>query len=227
MAHTTGPTTIMVIRHAEKPGEYCGAEFNGVDALGNTCGTSGAEHLITTGWQRAGGLVTLFAPPHGPASGLATPGVLYASNPAEKESDGSDSKTPNEPSQRPYETLLPLAAVLGKPCNPLPINTNFSKKHYPDMVKDVLKCDGVVLICWQHEDIPLLNTGNEPGITQCILDQTGTTAKFDIPSTWPKGSNGARYDLVFVFDRSTDTGRITSFQVVPQFLLAGDGPYST
>ena len=55
-------------------------------SLGDACGGSGAEHLVTLGWERAGGLVTLFAPPWGPKSPtLATPQFLFASNPTDSE----------------------------------------------------------------------------------------------------------------------------------------------
>ena len=79
-----GATRIMVIRHAEKPDKYGGKTYDGVTLTGSSCGTSGAEDLVTIGWQRAGGLVSLFAPPWGPKPNLATPQFLYASNPEPK-----------------------------------------------------------------------------------------------------------------------------------------------
>jgi hypothetical protein len=91
------------------------------------------------------------------------------------------------------------------------------------MVAAALACDGVVLIAWQHEDIPLQNTDGEPGISQCIVTATKTPAgKFPIPATWPKGTAGARYDLVFVFDRPQGSGPVEGFTLFPQRLLAGD-----
>ena len=91
------------------------------------------------------------------------------------------------------------------------------------MVQDALSKDGVVLICWQHEDIPLLAEGNVPGISQCILTDTGTSGALGVPKSWPKDANGvARYDLVWVFDRPSGTGPITGFQLFAQMLLPGD-----
>jgi hypothetical protein len=212
------PTTIIAIRHAEKPGNYGGTDYKGVDATATTCGTRGGEHLTTTGWQRAGGLVTLFGPPpFGPRADLAAPDFLYAADPK----DAHD-KTP---SQRPYETVQPLSAVLGRPGAPMKVHTKFSKKDYPKMVTDVLTRSGVVLICWQHEDIPL-KAGSQPGISQEILTQTKTEATFPaIPASWPKDAQGeARYDLILVFTRSLETGQIVSFQLLPQYLVSGDGP---
>jgi hypothetical protein len=213
----TGLTTIFVIRHAEKPGPYGGTVYNGVNPTATVCGLDGAEDLTTQGWQRAGGLVTLFGPkPFGPRKDLATPDHIYAADPADK-------KSGKAPSQRPYETILGLAAVLGTGGTPKTIHTEFAKKDYSKMVTDVLTRSGVVLVCWQHEDIPLQAEGDVAGISQEILTQTGTTAQFPIPATWPKDANGqARYDLIFAFTRDTTSGQISGFQLLPQYLVAGD-----
>jgi hypothetical protein len=87
-----------------------------------------------------------------------------------------------------------------------------------------LACDGVVLIAWQHQDIALTTKTGDPGISQEILTQTGTTATLGVPTSWPTGPAGARYDLVFVFDRPSGRGPITGFTLFPQQLLAGDLP---
>ena len=143
-----GATKIMVIRHAEKPGSYNGAQYAGVNNLGTVAGNDGAKHLVTLGWERAGALVTLFVPPWGPkAPSLATPQFLFASDPTAKHDDDAGDEGP---SQRPYETLTALAAKLG-----LSIDTSHGKNHYAKMVTAALACDGTVLIAWQHEDIAL------------------------------------------------------------------------
>ena len=211
-----GATRIMVIRHAEKPGSYNGTQYFGVNPTGDIAGKDGSKQLITTGWQRAGALVTLFAPPWGPKPGLDTPVYLFASNPDSDSSDTDDAG----PSQRPYETLTPLAAKLG-----LTIDIHDKKSHYDKMVTKALDRDGAVLIAWQHEDIALLTKDGQPGISQSILTQTQTSdGKFNIPQTWPNGPQGARYDLVFVFDRPAGTGPIENFSLIAQMLLAGDAP---
>ena len=226
MANTAaGATKIMVIRHAEKPDKYNGQQYNGVDLTGATCGSDGSEDLVTLGWQRAGGLVTLFAPPWGPKTPtLATPQYLYAADPGDSgdaaTSAAGAAKSSKEPSQRPYETLLPLSAMLGS----LAIDTKYKKKDFKDMVKEAVGKPGVVLICWQHEDIPLDDSSGGHGISHYILKETGTTENLNVCTTWPKDSNGvARYDLVFVFDRPSGSGPITAFTLYPQRLLAGDG----
>jgi hypothetical protein len=206
-----GASTIMIVRHAEKPDTYNGQAYNGVNALATVCGTQGSEDLVTLGWERAGALVTLFAPPWGPKPSLVAPQTLFASDPT-KDKDDTDNSKDSEPSQRPYETLTAVAAALGaNATQPMPINIGFSKKHFDSMVSAALACMGAVLIAWQHEDIP--------AIGQSILKQTGTI-NVKIPTTW----SGKRYDLVWVFNRPSGSGPIISFSIVAQLLLAGDGP---
>lgn len=218
-----GATKIMVIRHAEKPGNYNGRQYEGVDAAGDACGGSGSEHLVSLGWERAGGLVTLFAPPWGPKGPtLATPQFLFASNPSDSEGGGASSGG-DGPSQRPYETLTAVAAALGSGGTAMSIDQNFAKKDYKGMVAAAVNCAGVVLISWQHEDIPWVDKKGKPGISQHILTETGTAGKpFKIPLSWPSGPQGARYDLVWVFDPPSGSGPITRFTLFAQMLPAGD-----
>jgi hypothetical protein len=220
-----GATKIMVIRHGEKPGTYNGQTYDGVNSSGTVAGSAGTQDLITLGWERAGGLVTLFVSPWGPKSpALSTPQFLFASNPNGTNDDGVSDNGDNDdgPSQRPYETLTAVAAALGPS---MKIDASHAKKDYDVMVTVALECPGVVLICWQHEDIPLLNENDKSGISQCILTQTQTpTGTFKVPSSWPKGPQGPRYDLVWVFDRPSGTGPITGFTIFAQMLLAGDAP---
>jgi hypothetical protein len=74
-----GPTKIMIIRHAEKPGTYGGNECKGINALGE----KDKESLIALGRERAGGIANLFDPSNGQfqAPALATPDFIYASDP--------------------------------------------------------------------------------------------------------------------------------------------------
>ena len=76
-----GATVIMVIRHAEKPDTYNGQAYDGVNATGTVSGNEPAEHLVTLGWERTGGLVSLFSTPCGPQKGLFVPQFLYAADP--------------------------------------------------------------------------------------------------------------------------------------------------
>ncbi|MBW4586150.1 hypothetical protein G7B40_024780 [Aetokthonos hydrillicola Thurmond2011] len=72
------------------------------------------------------------------------------------------------------------------------------------MVANALACDGVVLICWEHHEIP--NIANQ------IVDNATT-----VPQEW----SGNRFDLIWVFDLDPTSGRY-SFKQVPLCLLAGD-----
>ncbi len=93
--------------------------------------------------KRAGALSAFFAPyqakPKNPA--IATPDYIYAGNP-----DGE--------SQRPWETVTPLAAWLGFAENTPQFNTTFEiYGGEADMVASVLALSGTVLICWEHDNI--------------------------------------------------------------------------
>jgi hypothetical protein len=181
------PTTkkIMIIRHAEKP--PASGEVFGVTAEGD----QDAESLIIQGWQRAGALACLFAPTHGPLQNpeLATPQFLLA----------SDSKSGGG-SERPVETITPLASKLG-----LTPKTHH-KSDIDKVAADAMAGGGTTLICWQHEDIP--------SISNVIVGNQTT-----VPQKWP----GERFDIVWVFDLDIASNSY-SFSQVPQCLLAGDSP---
>jgi len=186
MSTPSTPTTskIMVIRHAEKPADTPPPQ--GVDVDGN----ADPESLIPQGWQRAGGVASLFAPARGPlqAPELATPRLLYASGVGK-----------HSHSLRSQETITPLAARLG-----LTIDTSYAKGDEAAMTADAMAQSGVVLICWEHQDIPAI-------ANQILGNDTGT------PQTWP----GDRFDVVWVFDLDARSGTY-AFSQVPQLLLAGD-----
>ena len=134
---------IMIIRHAEKPGE------SGMPYGVNADGEIDKESLTTRGWQRAGALVVLFDPASGPLQSpeLAKPDVLYAAIVA-----------PHAKSERPTETITPLRQRLKIELN---VGGKFTKGQEADVAKAALASQGTVLICWQHEDIPTI-AGNLP-----------------------------------------------------------------
>jgi hypothetical protein len=184
---------IMLIRHAEKPE----GEIQGVDVSGN----GGKEFLVVQGWQRAGALARFFAPvsPQFQRPGIELPQFLFAAGPVgkkqKKASNGSKSC-------RPEQTLTPLSKLLGRK---VPLNLNFVKGDEQQVAEAAMACAGVVLIAWQHEDIP--------AIANAILGKAGV-----VPATWP----GNRFDVVWVFDLGPRGGY--SFSQVPQMLLPGDLP---
>ncbi len=175
---------IMIVRHAEKPAAQ--GSPHGVDINGKT----DPESLIPLGWQRAGALATLFAPSNGQFKSplLVSPQFLFASG------IGKHSH-----SLRPQETITPTSQRLG-----LTINTSNLKGQETALAAAVVACTGVVLVAWEHQDIP--------AIANAILGNSTT-----VPQKWP----GERFDLVWVFDLNGATGQY-AFNQVPQLLLAGD-----
>ncbi|MFL5541126.1 MAG: hypothetical protein ACJ8J0_19220 [Longimicrobiaceae bacterium] len=151
-----GASRIMLIRHAEKPGDP--PPPHGVDKHGD----HDPESLSVHGWQRAGALACFFAPTHGPLQSplVSTPAVIYAAAPEKEDQDGSKS-------ERPLQTVTPLAQKLG-----LTVDTGFTRGQEAQVAQAAMTESGVVLIAWQHQDAHL--------IANAILGND-TTA----PQTWP------------------------------------------
>lgn len=135
-ASESGPRTIFIIRHAEKP-ETSGAPY-GVNIDGERSGSS----LIPHGWQRGGALARLFDPfAVQLRPGLLTPEQLIAP----RYSGGSAE-------HRTYETILPLAELLGET-----IATPFEEGEEEALAQFVSHPGiGVALISWEHTAIPTI-----------------------------------------------------------------------
>ena len=181
---------LMLIRHAEKPipATAPNPAYSGIDIYGNP----DKDSLIPQGWQRAGALINLFTSASGP---LPVPQLLFAPN-----------QFGNGTSKRPYETITPLSQKLGIAINPP--QAQYSKTDYVTMLTAATSSKGMVLIAWEHGEIPSL--------AAWILQNTKTS----VPK-WP----GTRFDIVWVFDLDAASGTY-SFNQVPQLLLAGDEPTS-
>jgi len=177
---------LMLIRHAEKPipAATPNPAYNGIDIYGNP----DKDSLIPQGWQRAGALVDLFTSASGP---FPVPQFLFAPN-----------QFGNGTSKRPYETITPLSQKLGISINPP--QAQYSKTDYDAMLTVATSSKGMVLIAWEHGEIP--------NLAAWLLRHT----KLSVPK-WP----GDRFDIVWVFDLDTTSGTY-SFNQVPQLLLAGD-----
>jgi len=162
---------IMLIRHAEKPDET-GAVL-GVDEDGR----ANPNQLSVRGWQRAGALVRLFAPPSGQPcpAGIETPSAIFACKPLNASC-----------SVRHFSTVWPLAASLQ-----IPVNYEIGKDDEAALLNAVRSVSGAVLICWPHEPIPSLVrglAGDLPGVPVkwpgkrfdlvWVLDHTGTGWSF-------------------------------------------------
>ena len=177
---------VIVIRHAQKPTSH--PKHHGV----REDGTNDSESLTVRGWLHAGALAGAFGGPggHPVEAQLDRPDFIFAAGTGKKQViiDGK-SVTVGSHSRRPLETVTPMAERLG--LEPLTI---FTKGEEQALVRDALSRDGVVLICWQHEDIPTI--GN-------LIVGNDTT----VPQSWPEDC----YDLIWVFDHSGDLWAFRQF----------------
>jgi hypothetical protein len=183
-----GALTLLFIRHAEKPDEGWPGPGYTLDGV-----LDKKKSLVIRGWQRAGAWAALFGAGLGGAD-YPRPAVIYAANP--------DSETGKEPSQRPYETIAPLAARLNlKPA------LTYAVGQEDALVAEITALSGVVLVCWEHTAIidpllPALAGGQHiPGL--------------------PKKWDGTRYDVVLRLDRAAP-GAPWSFKPLFPRLLSGD-----
>jgi hypothetical protein len=127
---------IMIIRHGEKPSKQLYPR--GVDQYG----IKDSSSLIIKGWQRAGALAVLFAPPNGIVLNdkLATPQHLFAPG------VGKHSN-----SKRSEQVISVLAEKIG-----VKINTKHLKGEEEKVAEKAMQCDGTVLIAWEHDNIHLI-----------------------------------------------------------------------
>jgi hypothetical protein len=188
-------TTIMVIRHAEKPDGTGNGNQPGIDQDGNP----DQESLTVRGWARAGALAVFLAPdPPMTNEALSKPMAIYASAPAKQRNpDGARIGTH---SRRPSQTISPLASKLG--ISPI---LSFTRGQEAEMVAAAKATRGIVLICWDHEAIP--------EIAGEISGPDSPTAELK----WPK----ERFDVVWIFE-SEDGASNWSFRQVCQRVLSGD-----
>jgi hypothetical protein len=127
------PLTVLIIRHAEKPGEI----WPGPGLTRE--GKEDEKSLVIRGWERAGAWAALFGTSLG-AEAYPKPSAIYATDP---EADSLD-----ETSQRPLQTVIPLSERLEL----IPITT-FSVGQEAQLVAEILHRAGVVLISWERKAI--------------------------------------------------------------------------
>ena len=125
--------TILIIRHAEKPGESWPGSGLTPD------GVQDGKSLVIRGWQRAGSWSALFGAGLG-GQDYPAPSVIYAADP---------NATTNLTSPRPFETVIPLAARLG-----LTPDTTYAVGQEAQLVTTIVGQTGVVLVAWEHTAIP-------------------------------------------------------------------------
>ena len=195
MAGTPPPTKIMIIRHAEKPPKH--PSKTGPFDVQEDGSPGNGKSLIVPGWQRAGALNAFFAPckssPSNPA--IVTPDYIYAAS-------------PNNESQRPSETVTPLAAWLKYAQGSAQFNVDYTiGGEESEMVASVLALSGVVLICWEHDNIM-------PNIMSAINGKVPISNYASIPNPFPDV-----FYLVWVLDLN---GSSYTWSSVNQNLMSGD-----
>ncbi|CCD95958.1 conserved hypothetical protein [Bradyrhizobium sp. ORS 375] len=180
--------TLLIIRHAEKPdGDATGP---GLTHKGKT----DSKSLVIFGWERAGAWTALFGSGLG-GTDYPAPQAVYAADP-DSTKDGSD------PSRRPYETVLELAARVGL-SEP---NISFAKGEEAALVEAVLPLAGTVLVAWEHK-----------AIISDILPRLPVSNPDKLPTHW----SGKRFDVVLRFDRPSGGGDFKFTELYP-CLMPGD-----
>jgi hypothetical protein len=167
-------------------------------------------HLSTQGFARASALPLLFAPRAACAPRLSTDlarafaleydAVLPETRPPFARPDVVFATRQGKISNRPVETITPLAAALG-----LPINAGHEDKDFTGLANHVLTHekfeDKVVLICWHHEKLPQL------------------ARALGVPSPSPDPWPDPVFDRIWRVDYVNGS---TAFTNLPQRLLFGD-----
>ena len=165
---------IMLIRHAEKPGEPAPPPF-GVDESG----AQNSDELIVRGWQRAGALACLFSswgvPIH---AGLLVPVTIYAAAVAH-----------HSHSLRPQHTVAPLCARLG--INPI---IDIALGNEATLAVQAQAAVGPVLIAWHHEAIPELANIILGNTTTCPQEWDAT--RFDLVWVFDRTATGWQFSQV-------------------------------
>ncbi|MEV6670678.1 hypothetical protein [Streptomyces sp. NPDC051162] len=137
---SSGTDMIMIIRHGEKPKENGKKPPFGITEDGE----QNDHALLVRGWQRAGALVTLFAPEGGePRKGLRRPDAVYAAGPH-----------PGAKGLRPSETVTAVAAKLG-----VRTNVTYRTGDEKALAKELATRHGCTLVSWEHNAIPEIVKG--------------------------------------------------------------------
>jgi hypothetical protein len=176
------PHQVLILRHAEKPNE------------------EGNPDLSSRGAARAAALPSLFViPPTFPTkpAPFPTPEFLFATKASEK-------------SNRPVETVTPLARALGD----LHIHDKHANNDFQAAVEDLFGdakyASKTILICWHH--------GHIPKLTSAVLARAKNADKVvdKVPKKWE--------DTVFdqVWQITFDDQGDATFAIRPQRLLFGD-----
>lgn len=127
------PTTLMFLRHAEKPGPDGGGVSHD--------GQPDPHSLSVRGWTRAGALAPLFDHVPSPERpGLSKPQRVLATRP-----------THEYKSKREHDTAAPTAARLG-----LSVEDSFTHKDAEAAAESLLSDDRDAMVVWHHGSMPEL-----------------------------------------------------------------------
>ncbi|MFF4182802.1 hypothetical protein ACFYZ9_06405 [Streptomyces sp. NPDC001691] len=150
-------TTIMIIRHGEKPSSG--------DPGFDEAGKQDKKSLTRRGWERAHALPRLFTAsatnsgsPAGSQTALPRPATIYAAT----------DQGPHAGAHRMRQTVAPLAEALH-----LRANTDFPEGGEKELAASALAATAPVLICWEHSRIPP------------IVDALGAAHVAGVPAKWP------------------------------------------
>jgi hypothetical protein len=181
-------TTIYLIRHGEKPAAT--PPPNGVTADGEI----DPHSLSTRGWQRAGALMTLFAPLDNQfRAGFMSPVRVVAPKYTDPTAPAGNERT--------HQTIHSIKHQLGLSVEtPCKVGEETSSK----LGQYLAAKGGVTLVCWEHDGLQPIGKGIAPDA--------------DIPP-W----DGTRFDVVWVFASDTGPGGF-AFTQIPQLLLPLDSP---
>jgi len=180
--------TILIIRHAEKPGPNQPDLGNGVTERG----VDDKHCLVVRGWQRAGAWATLFGfGAFGPD--YPKPSVVFAANPA------IPAPGNNVASRRHHQTIQSL-------CDRLHIDPDltFAVGQEELLITAVTKLTGTVLISWEHKKIP------EKILPLLVGQQTIP----HVPVKWSE----SRFDVVLRFDRPNKDAEWSFRQMFPMLM---------
>ncbi|HYA80875.1 MAG TPA: histidine phosphatase family protein [Methylocystis sp.] len=191
--------SILIIRHAEKPGGNWPGPGLTVD------GEQNKKSLVMRGWQRAGAWAALFSGGRG-GSEYPPPTAIYAANP-DRDDDADPKKQTaagksQPPSRRPYETILPLAQRLD-----LVVKLNFTQGEEQGLAEQLLAERGVVLVSWEHKAI----------IENLLPALLGAQEVPGVPKSWDPD----RFDVVLRLDRAAAGAPWQFRQFFPR-LMSGD-----
>ena len=119
-------TTILLLRHAEKPGPVTGM---GINAMGYPDESS----LAVRGWQRSGALAQLLS--NGMRFEFSAPRKIFAAQPTDR-------------SRRCADTVAALSEKLR-----MATETGFGRGDEQCLARSIESTKGTILVCWQHDGL--------------------------------------------------------------------------